>query len=147
MDTSIFLGGKEPTTLKELAAVLGKETIDLSLIHILQALCLSAFDTLHTALPFFSSLALLLSLPLALADAVRHKVAGFPEAWHNGLPPVSYTHLTGWSFDWNHPSMKYLYHRTFLCPVPYIHKVGIKGKNQKFPRLRKVGYNPDKRQQ
>ena len=26
--TSIFLGGKEPTTLKELAAVLGKETID-----------------------------------------------------------------------------------------------------------------------
>ena len=43
MDTSIFLGGKEPTTLKELAAVLGKETIDtyntgesrgLSLIHI-----------------------------------------------------------------------------------------------------------------
>ena len=28
MDTSIFLGGKEPTTLKELAAVLGKETIN-----------------------------------------------------------------------------------------------------------------------
>ena len=28
MDTSIFLGGKEPTILKELAAVLGKETID-----------------------------------------------------------------------------------------------------------------------
>lgn len=28
MDTPIFLGGKEPTTLKELAAVLGKETID-----------------------------------------------------------------------------------------------------------------------
>ena len=28
METSIFLGGKEPTTLKELAAVLGKETID-----------------------------------------------------------------------------------------------------------------------
>ena len=27
MDTSIFLGGKEPTTLKELAAVLGKDTI------------------------------------------------------------------------------------------------------------------------
>ena len=27
---------------------------------------------------------------------------------------------------------------TFLCPVPYVHKVGIKGKNQKFPRLRKV---------
>ena len=28
MDTSIFLGGKEPTTLKELAATLGKETVD-----------------------------------------------------------------------------------------------------------------------
>ncbi len=28
MDASIFLGGKEPTTLKELAAALGKETID-----------------------------------------------------------------------------------------------------------------------
>ena len=30
MDTSIFLGGKEPTTLKELAAVLGKETINIA---------------------------------------------------------------------------------------------------------------------
>lgn len=28
MDTSIFLGGKEPTTLKELVAALGKETVD-----------------------------------------------------------------------------------------------------------------------
>ena len=28
MDTSIFLGGKEPTTLKELAVALGKETLD-----------------------------------------------------------------------------------------------------------------------
>ena len=28
MDTSIFMGGQETTTLKELAAVLGKETID-----------------------------------------------------------------------------------------------------------------------
>ena len=28
VDTSIFLGGKEPTTLKELAAALGKETVD-----------------------------------------------------------------------------------------------------------------------
>ena len=28
MDSSIFLGGKEPTTIKELEAVLGKETID-----------------------------------------------------------------------------------------------------------------------
>ena len=45
---------------------------------------------------------------------------------------------TGWSFDWNNPSMNYLYHRTFLCLVRYVHKVGIRGKNQKFPRLRKV---------
>lgn len=28
MDSSVFLGGKEPTTLKELEAMLGKETID-----------------------------------------------------------------------------------------------------------------------
>ena len=28
MDATVFLGGKEPTTLKELAASLGKETID-----------------------------------------------------------------------------------------------------------------------
>lgn len=28
-DTTLFLGGKEKTTLKELAEVLGKETIDL----------------------------------------------------------------------------------------------------------------------
>ena len=27
-DTTIFLGGKEPTTLKELSAALGKETVD-----------------------------------------------------------------------------------------------------------------------
>ena len=63
-----------------LAVVVGKGVV--IEIAVLQALCLSAFDTLHAALPFFSSLALLLSLPLALADAVRHKVAGFPEAWH-----------------------------------------------------------------
>jgi hypothetical protein len=55
-------------------------------IAVLQALCLSAFDTLHAALPFFSSLALLLSLPLTLADTAGHEVAGFPKAWHNGLP-------------------------------------------------------------
>lgn len=29
-DSSIFLGGKEPTTLKELSAALGKETIDIA---------------------------------------------------------------------------------------------------------------------
>ena len=34
MDISIFLGGKEPTTLKELAAALGKETIVRPLGHL-----------------------------------------------------------------------------------------------------------------
>ncbi|RKJ01338.1 hypothetical protein D7X87_20295 [bacterium D16-54] len=42
---------------------------------------------------------------------------------------------TGRSFDWNNPSMNCLYHRSFLYPVPYVHKVGNRGKNQKFPRL------------
>ena len=39
---------------------------------------------------------------------------------------------TGWSFDWNNPSMNYLYHRTFLCLVRYVHKVGIRGKIRNF---------------
>lgn len=33
--------------------------------------------------------------------------------------------------------MNYLYHRTFLNLIPYVRKVGISGKNQKFPQLRK----------
>ena len=70
--------------------------------------------------------------------------ARFGQGSSISLPKVMALHRrgsishTGWSFDWNNPSMNYLYHRTFLCPVPYVHKVGIKGKNQKFPRLRKV---------
>ena len=55
-------------------------------ITVLQALGLPALDPLHAALPFFSSLALLLSLLLALADAAGHEVAWFSKAWHNGLP-------------------------------------------------------------
>jgi len=66
------------------AVVVGKGVV--IEITVLQALGLPALDPLHAALPFFSSLALLLSLLLALADAARHKVAGFPKAWHNGLP-------------------------------------------------------------
>ena len=38
--------------------------------------------------------------------------------------------------------MNYLYHRPFLFPVPYIHKVGFRGEKRKFPRLWKVWYNP-----
>ena len=67
-----------------LAVVVGKGVV--VQIAVLQALGLPALDALHAALPFFSSLALLLSLPLALADAAGHEVAWFSKAWHNGLP-------------------------------------------------------------
>ena len=83
--------------------------------------------------------------PLNLTAAYRSLwYARFGQDSSTSLPKVMALHRrgsishTGWSFDWNNPSMNYLYHRTFLCPVPYVHKVGIKGKNQKFPRLRKV---------
>ena len=81
--------------------------------------------------------------PLNLTAAYRSLwYARFGQGSSISLPKVMALHRrgsishTGWSFDWNNPSMNYLYHRTFLCPVPYVHKVGIKGKNQKFPRLR-----------
>ena len=83
--------------------------------------------------------------PLNLTAAYRSLwYARFGQGSSISLPKVMALHRrgsishTGWSFDWNNPSMNYLYHRTFLCPVPYVHKVGIRGKNQKFPRLRKV---------
>ena len=83
--------------------------------------------------------------PLNLTAAYRSLwYARFGQGSSTSLPKVMVLHRrgsishTGWSFDWNNPSMNYLYHRTFLYPVPYVHKVGIKGKNQKFPRLRKV---------
>ena len=83
--------------------------------------------------------------PLNLTAAYRSLwYARFGQDSSTSLPKVMALHRwgsishTGWSFDWNNPSMNYLYHRTFLYPVPYVHKVGIKGKNQKFPRLRKV---------
>ena len=81
--------------------------------------------------------------PLNLTAAYRSLwYARFGQDSSTSLPKVMALHRrgsishTGWSFDWNNPSMNYLYHRTFLYPVPYVHKVGIKGKNQKFPRLR-----------
>ena len=83
--------------------------------------------------------------PLNLTAAYRSLwYARFGQGSSISLPKVMALHRrgsishTGWSFDWNNPSMNYLYHRTFLCPVPYVHKVGIRSKNQKFPRLRKV---------
>ena len=81
--------------------------------------------------------------PLNLTAAYRSLwYARFGKGSSTSLPKVMALHRrgsishTGWSFDWNNPSMNYLYHRTFLCLVRYVHKVGIKGKNQKFPRLR-----------
>ena len=88
-NTGLLLFGDVGTGKSFFAGCIANALLDRDvpvLITVLQTLCLSAFDTLHAALPFFSSLALLLSLPLALADAARHKVAGFPEAWHNSLP-------------------------------------------------------------
>ena len=83
--------------------------------------------------------------PLNLTAAYRSLwYARFGQGSSTSLPKVMALHRrgsishTGWSFDWNNPSMNYLYHRTFLCPVPYVHKVGIRGKKRKFPRLRKV---------
>ena len=83
--------------------------------------------------------------PLNLTAAYRSLwYARFGKGSSISLPKVMALHRrgsishTGWSFDWNNPSMNYLYHRTFLCPMPYVHKVGIRSKNQKFPRLRKV---------
>lgn len=43
----------------------------------------------------------------------------------------------GRSFDWNNPSMNWLYYGTFLSLLPYVRKVGNAAGNQKFPRLRK----------
>ena len=81
--------------------------------------------------------------PLNLTAAYRSLwYARFGQGSSISLPNVMALHRrgsishTGWSFDWNNPSMNYLYHRTFLCLVRYVHKVGIRGKNQKFPRLR-----------
>ena len=83
--------------------------------------------------------------PLNLTAAYRSLwYARFGQGSSISLPNVMALHRrgsishTGWSFDWNNPSMNYLYHRTFLYPVPYVHKVGIEDKNRKFPRLRKV---------
>ncbi|NBI99423.1 hypothetical protein D3Z62_04515 [Lachnospiraceae bacterium] len=58
----------------------------------------------------------------------------FPAGSRCVTSPGSISH-TGRTFDWNNPSMNCLYHRTFLYPVPYVHKVGIKPEIRKFPRL------------
>ena len=77
--------------------------------------------------------------PLNLTAAYRSLwYARFGKGSSISLPKVMALHRrgsishTGWSFDWNNPSMNYLYHRTFLCPVPYVHKVGIRGKIRNF---------------
>ncbi len=77
--------------------------------------------------------------PLNLTAAYRSLwYARFGKGSSISLPKVMALHRrgsishTGWSFDWNNPSMNYLYHRTFLCPVPYVHKVGIRSKIRNF---------------
>ena len=99
---------------------------------------LSCFGVSSPVLPVFVP-------PLNLTAAYRSLwYARFGKGSSISLPKVMALHRrgsishTGLSFDWNNPSINYLYHRTFLYPVPYVHKVGIRGKNQKFPRLRKV---------
>ena len=78
---------------------------------------------------------------LPLVRSLRSGFLHFPAASRCATSPGSISH-TGRSFDWNNPSMNYLYHRPFLFPVPYIHKVGFRGEKRKFPRLWKVWYNP-----
>ena len=72
---------------------------------------------------------------LRLVRSFRSGFLRFPAGSRCVTSPGSISH-TGRSFDWNNPSMNCLYHRTFLYPVPYVHKSGIKPKIQKFPRLR-----------
>ena len=65
--------------------------------------------------------------PLNLTAAYRSLwYARFGQGSSTSLPKVMALHRrgsishTGWSFDWNNPSMNYLYHRTFcacaVCP-------------------------------
>ncbi len=72
---------------------------------------------------------------LSLVRSLRSGFLRFPAGSRCVTSPGSISH-TGRSFDWNNPSMNCLYHRTFLYPVPYIHKVGITPEIRKFPRLR-----------
>ena len=72
---------------------------------------------------------------LPLVRSFRSGFLRFPAGSRCATSPGSISH-TGRSFDWNNPSMNCLYHRTFLYPVPYVHKSGIKPKIRKFPRLR-----------
>ena len=96
----------------------------------------------------FRRFSLMSFLPLALngvslplVRSLRSGFLHFPAASRCATSPGSISH-TGRSFDWNNPSMNYLYDSPFLFPVPYVHKVGFRGEKRKFPRLRKVWYNP-----
>ena len=82
-------------------------------------------------------------LPLALSAAFRSRwyarcgqgsSISSPQvaALHRrGAYPIQAGHSIG--FD---PSMNYPYHRTFLFPRPYVHKVGNRLQKRKIPRLR-----------
>ena len=69
--------------------------------------------------------------PLNLTAAYRSLwYARFGQGSSTSPPKVMALHCrgsishTGWSFDWNNPSMNYLYHRTFLCPVLNVRNIG-----------------------
>ena len=87
--------------------------------------------------------------PLNLTAAYRSLwYARFGQGSSISLPKVMALHRrgsishTGWSFDWNNPSMNYLYHRTFSRPVPYIRNIGKKLKSEKISTIaERVWYN------
>ena len=64
---------------------------------------------------------------LSLVRSLRSEFLRFPAGSRCVTSPGSISH-TGRSFDWNNPSMNCLYHMTFLYPVPYVHKSGMKPK-------------------
>ena len=88
---------------------------------------LSCFGIISVSVRQFSPVGVV--PPLNLTAAYRSLwYARFGQGSSISLPKVMALHRrgsishTGWSFDWNNPSMNYLYHRTFLCPVPYATK-------------------------
>src|SRR5699024_7016873 len=60
---------------------------------------------------------------LPLVRSLRSRFLHLLAAGRRATSPGSISH-TGRSFDWNNPSMNYPYHRPFLCPRPYVRKVG-----------------------
>ena len=83
MDSQIFLGGSEPTTLKDLSEMLGKETID-------------AFNTSDTRgnSPSYGTTFQKMGHELLSRDELAVLDGGKCILQLRGVRPVSYTHLT-----------------------------------------------------